>query len=50
MSMIYEIIQTIAYGLVFGIVLIVIDLYVSKKRNEKSRDFTKTMKKYEREY
>ena len=36
--MIYEIIQTIACGLVFGVVLIVIDKYFSdrKKKREKS--------------
>ena len=36
--MIYEIIQTIACGLVFGVVLIAIDKYFSdrRKRSEKS--------------
>ena len=38
--MIYEIIQTIACGLVFGVVLIVIDKYFTdrKKRNKPSTD------------
>lgn len=38
--MIYEIIQTIACGLVFGVLLIVIDKYFTdrKKRNKPSTD------------
>lgn len=38
--MIYEIIQTIACGLVFGVVLIAIDKYFTdrKKRSESSTD------------
>ena len=40
MSMIYEIIQTIASGLIFGVVLIAIDKYFTNRKKKDNGLFT----------